>query len=63
MDSSDHMVLGGLLLKHATTTKVHTPKTCAVTREASAMRSPLTTIREEPPLTETKESLGIATKT
>ena len=25
----------------ATTTKVHTPKTCAVTREASAMRSPL----------------------
>ena len=53
----------GQLSLCVTTTEAHAPQSPCFTREATAMRSPPTTTREQPPLPATRESLHTATKT
>ena len=54
----------GQLSPYTTTTDACTPQNpCPAAREATAMRSPLTATREQPPFTTTREGLCAAMKT
>jgi len=53
----------GQLSPLTTTTNPVFQSLCSATREATTMRSPHATTREEPPLTTTRESPHAATKT
>ena len=51
------------LIPQAKTTEAHTPRTCALQREATTVRSPCIATMEEPLLAATRESTCVAMKT